>query len=120
MMRTISSLGPRALALSAALLGAIGSTGCKNVQTDFCDAVCECQNCGEKGQERCDINVQGQLDTAEVYGCLSQAEAFFDCVIDASSCNDGEFDPRTESCEDERQDYDECTRDSSRRDPGPY
>lgn len=111
----------RTLAAAAIGLGAIFSGGCSDVQTDFCDAVCECQACGEKGQERCDVGVQAQLDIAETYGCLEFAEAFFDCAINNSTCSaDQEFDVNVEQCEAARQDYDDCTKDSSRRDPGPY
>ena len=121
-MKTSGLFGRSAHAAMATLaLGASFATGCTSVQTEFCDAVCECQNCGEKGQERCDVGVQAQLDIADTYGCLTQAEAFYDCAIDNAQCvGDEEFEVNLASCEDERDDYDDCTADSSRRDPGAY
>lgn len=112
----------RAMAVAAiAGLGAIFSAGCSDVQTDFCEKVCECQACGEKGQERCDVGVQSQLDIAETYGCLQFAEAFYDCAINTGVCTEDEqFEVGAEACQNERHDYDDCTADSSRRSPGAY
>ncbi len=112
----------RAVAATAAIGGfAFVSAGCSDVQTDFCEQVCECQSCGEKGQERCDIGVQAQLDIADVYGCLEFAEAFYDCAINSGVCTaDEQFEVADTSCQSEREDYDGCTADSSRRSPGAY
>lgn len=108
--------------VSAAALG----SGCGDVQADFCDALCECQNCGEKGLERCEVSIQAQLDVAETYGCLAQAEAFFACAtevvagLDDAACNEDNLQVDTTRCRAQQADYDDCTKDASRRDPGAY
>ncbi len=96
------------------------AAGCTDQKTELCDAICQCENCGEKGQERCDVGVQSELDIAETYGCLSQAESFIDCVIAEGTCTNGTFIPEALNCENEKADLDGCKVDSSRRQPGPY
>jgi hypothetical protein len=110
---------------AAASIVALGA-GCGDVQADFCDALCECQNCGEKGLERCEVSIQSQLDVAETYGCLEQAEAFFACAtervqaLNEEQCDSDSLEIDTAPCQALRDDYDDCTKDASRREPGAY
>jgi len=96
------------------------AAGCTDQKTQLCEAICACENCGEKGQERCDIGVQSELDVAEVYGCLTQAEEYIDCVIAEGKCSNDQFVPEALNCADEKKKLDDCKVDSSRRQPGPY
>lgn len=124
-MSTLLRKGAAATLFALASVATLGS-GCGDVQADFCDTLCECQNCGEKGLERCEVSIQSQLDIAETYGCLSQAEAFFECAteqvagLNDEQCNADDLEIDTSPCEAQRDDYDDCTKDASRREPGAY
>jgi hypothetical protein len=109
----------RVLGFALALSG-LAATSCTSLQTSLCDAICECENCGEKGQERCDIGIQSELDKADIYGCLGQAEEYYDCIVENASCSGDEFAADTANCADEAEQLFDCKKDSSRRDPGPY
>lgn len=93
--------------------------GCTDQKTELCDAICSCENCGDKGQERCDIGVQSELDIAETYGCLSQAEEYIDCVISEGKCNGGKFSGDSANCSGDpnapKEKFEACKADSSRR-----
>jgi hypothetical protein len=104
------------LAAAAAPLG----VGCTDQKTELCEAICNCENCGDKGHDRCDVSVQSELDIAETYGCLSQAEEYIDCVIAEGKCSNGSFETEALNCANEIKDLDDCKVDSSRRRPGPY
>ena len=116
----MNKLAIRALLFASAAAAAPFAAGCTDQKTELCEAICTCENCGEKGQERCDVGVQSELDIAETYGCLSQAEAFIDCVINEGTCSNGSFVAEALNCENEKADLDGCKVDSSRRMPGPY
>ncbi len=116
----MNKLAIRASLLMLATAAAPLAAGCADQKTQLCDAICQCENCGEKGQERCDIGVQSELDVAEVYGCLSQAEEYIDCVIAEGTCSNGKFIAEALNCENEQKNLDDCKIDSSRRQPGPY
>ena len=127
-MNPRSSLLKRSVATTLFALVSVGTlgSGCGDVQADFCDALCECQNCGEKGLERCEVSIQGQLDVADTYGCLTQAEAFFECAteqvagLNEEQCNADDLEIDTSPCQTQRDDYEDCTKDASRREPGAY
>jgi hypothetical protein len=55
------------------------------------------------------IREQGEQDEAEAYECGEQYDAYLDCAIDNSSCNeeDNDFDIN-ESCNDERDVLEQC------------
>ena len=72
------------LPLGAALLL---TAGCAGRSTEWCDKECSCEHCNDREYERCKINVDEQLDTADAYGCNDQADRVFNCSLDSGYCH---------------------------------
>ncbi|MBW2457973.1 MAG: hypothetical protein JRI68_25935, partial [Deltaproteobacteria bacterium] len=68
------------------LVGAAAS-GCGKA-AEYCDLMCECELCNDRKYDECIINTDGNLDTASAYECDADYEAYLDCVISKSDCDD--------------------------------
>lgn len=110
------------LALRFLVVGslALGGTGCGSLLQDRCDAVCECENCGDREREACEVEVEGDFEVADIYQCTEQLEAYFECNLQEFACEDGRYSDDLERCDREFDDYEACRRNTSARDRGPY
>jgi hypothetical protein len=95
-------------------------TGCGDVLADRCDAICSCENCGDRDLERCEIEVGTDLDVAAAYGCIDELEAYYECQLEEFECNGREYEDDNRACLNEREDYQRCQDAGSSREGGPY
>jgi hypothetical protein len=112
-MRKLIALGLCSFSL------AFGS-GCGSLLQDRCDAICECENCGEREREACEVEVEGDYQVADIYACTEQLEAYYECQLQEYSCSDRHYNDDAEGCRNEIEDYERCRQNSSARDRGPY
>lgn len=112
-MRRIISLAFCSFAL------ALGS-GCGSLLEDRCDAICECENCGEREREACETEVDGDYQVADIYECTEQLDAYYECQLQEYECNDRRYNDDPERCQRAERDYRECRENTSARDTGPY
>ncbi|NUO51361.1 MAG: hypothetical protein HOV80_21105 [Polyangiaceae bacterium] len=114
-MRRLISLAFCSLAL------ALG-TGCGSLLEDRCDAICECENCGDREREACETEVDGDYQIADIYGCTDQLEAYFECQLQEYQCDNRQYrdDPDAAKCVRAAEDYEGCRQNTSARDRGPY
>jgi hypothetical protein len=115
----MSAMKPTLLALFLGLI-AVPSAGCGSLQADRCEAICNCENCGDRDLERCDIEVDAVFEVAASYGCEDALEPYIECQLNEYECDDGRYRDDQEGCRNEADQYDECLRAQSTRDPGPY
>lgn len=109
------------LITSAALsLGALATTGCGNLQSDRCDAVCDCNNCGEQAREICDVTVEADWEVAEAYDCTELLEPVWQCQLERHECDDNGYHDDHEECGEAERQYAECIDGKSSRRSGPY
>ncbi len=90
-MRKLIALGLCSFSL------AFGS-GCGSLLQDRCDAICECENCGEREREACEVEVEGDYQVADIYACTEQLEAYYECQLQEYSCSDRHYDDDAEGC----------------------
>lgn len=95
-------------------------TGCGSLLEDRCDAVCECENCGEREREACEVEVEGDYEVADIYQCTEQLEAYFECQLQEYVCDNRHYSDDEERCQRAREDYEGCRQNTSARDHGPY
>ena len=110
-----------ALLASAPLaLLSLGTVGCGNLVADRCDAVCDCENCGDREREACEIAADGLYEVADTYGCVDTLEVWLECQLQEHECNNRNYRDDNEGCAREAQEYEECKEAFSTREPGPY
>mgnify|MGYP001015684904 CR=1 FL=1 len=110
----------RLIGLVLCSLAATSTVGCGSLLQDRCDAVCDCENCGEREREACEVAVEGDYEVADIYQCTDQLEAYFECNLQEYSCENRQYSDDLERCNREFDDYEDCRRNTSARDRGPY
>jgi len=112
-MRALSSL----LAMSLFTTGAIG---CGSLESDRIEAICDCENCGDREFEEVSIIVQTDAEIAAIYECTEYLEEYWECQLQEYRCRDGRYEDDHEQCDNQYEDYLECLDDQSTRRGGPY
>ncbi len=115
--RRLSFLGLFVLAVAAAPLA-----GCGNIATDRVDQICKCENCGQRQRQEWETKVDAELNIADIYNCTRLLEPYYQCELQEYSCVDFKYqDNDTDSgCKHELDQYMQCLKAQSSRDPGPY
>jgi hypothetical protein len=111
------AFGWTALAAGLALLTPLG---CGSVYTDRCDAICDCESCGDRQREECDLATLAEADVAAAYDCVELLDDYFECQLQEYECKDNEYRDDNDNCRREWQEYRECKDARSSREPGPY
>jgi hypothetical protein len=79
----------RALA-SAAILFTFGSMhGCgpDAIAVEYCEAVCDCEDCSDRELEDCEIKRQGRIDRYAIYDCEEDYIEYLECFVDKAECD---------------------------------
>jgi hypothetical protein len=115
--RRLSFLGMFALALASLPL-----TGCGNVGADLVDQICKCEGCGQRARQEYETKVESEINVAEIYNCYNLLEPYYQCQIQEHNCLDHKYSANdTDSgCKHELDQYMQCLKGQSSRDPGPY
>jgi hypothetical protein len=80
--------------LSIALLpAAFAIGGCSGNAVLICDEVCDCEDCSDREYDDCVNDYEAQIDTADVYGCIDDADAYWECAIEHYDCIDRHWTP---------------------------
>ncbi len=116
-MRRLIGVALRSVGVLATLAFA---PGCGSLLADRCDTVCDCENCGDREREACEVGVEGDLEVADTYGCTEAIELYFECQLQEHSCEDGRYGDDDEGCAREAEDYRQCRENTSSRDRGPF
>ena len=94
--------------------------GCGSIFDDRIDAICACENCGEREHEDYVLENQADADVADAYDCTELLDAYWECNLQKYECKDQKYHDDNSECGDERDQLDECKRARSSRGPGPY
>lgn len=106
----------RAALLAGLACVAGGCDGRDDRVVEYCTERCDCGDCPGAEQEECEIERQGRIDVATVYGCEEQYLAYLDCYLDEASC-EGEGDTQSWGvtctdkgcpCDSKKDKYDRC------------
>jgi len=78
--------------LFAIVLGlcASGCSGCGG-GSSYCDAVCDCERCGDRDYNNCLDDYDYQTDRADRYGCGADWDDYAACVEEYYGCRDSHF-----------------------------
>jgi hypothetical protein len=116
MERTFGLL--RGLVMGALVLA--GGVGCGSLQQDRVDTICECENCGDRDREIAEVEVDGEFEVADTYGCTETLEAYFECQLSEHECEGRRYIDDDEACGRPLREYIECKDAFSAREGGPY
>ncbi|MFO0553139.1 MAG: hypothetical protein U0271_32425 [Polyangiaceae bacterium] len=106
--------------LLLALPLAAGITGCGSIESDRCDAICDCENCGDRERQECDIIQSAEVEVASTYDCYELLEPYWECQLDSYECDNGHYRDDNGECGDFLREYEECLDAKSTRRPGHY
>ena len=92
----------------AAVIGMSAFIGaCRNFG-DYCQEATDCADGNELDQDACEIGLEFDADRADDEGCGEYFDAFFACVEENSSCDNDNYAPDADDCENESEDYNNC------------
>lgn len=80
--------------------------------TDYCEAVCECEDCDDEASDKCVDDLGKDFAESDDAGCKPKHAAYLDCLAAEGTCSDGEFVPEAINCENEKTDLDDCVADA--------
>jgi hypothetical protein len=124
-LRILAKHAALALFISAPVGIIAANQGC-GLNHDFCDVYCECELCNDRSEDACQVQIGAALDAADEYDCTEEAEAYIECLMDESDCDDddNQFEVEPDCLENELDDLNDCIDDNSDLDvvmqgPGP-
>jgi hypothetical protein len=114
LFRTIVRHVVLALAIATPVGVVAANQGC-GLNHDFCDVYCECELCNDRSEDACQVQIGAALDAADEYDCAEEAEAYIECLIDESDCedDDNQFEVEPDCLENELDDLNDCIDDNS-------
>ncbi len=101
-------------------LMALSLLACGSLQDDRCNAICDCEDCGDRERQECETIVGADYEVAAVYDCTEILEPYWECQLDAYECDDGRYRDDDGECGDLLREYEECLDAKSTRRPGHY
>ena len=111
------------VALTLSIAGAalvFGAGGCGSAASDRCKAVCQCEDCGERELNQCQLEAQTFLDIADSYNCSNAIDAYFNCEIQKHQCMDGHYQDDDMQCMMEHSKLQTCLDSNSNNRHGAY
>ena len=117
MFRGVTFWGFFALAVASVPL-----TGCGSIAGDRVDQICKSENCGQRARQEYETVVDAEISIADTYNCYSLLEPYYACEVQEHECKDSHYsDNDTDTgCKHELDQYFQCLKGQSSRDPGPY
>ena len=82
--------------------------GCGSGTGDICAQAKQCEGGNDADEQACNIVSDEQADIADLHGCGSEFNAYVDCLVDNSRCNNHRYKPDEGDCDRVESQWQKC------------